>query len=297
MHALAFAAHPPLRATSPPRRARAPARASSPRPRCAALPARPAAASLPSQNRLTPQHVLPSLATGPGAGPPSPPPRRGRAPDYYANVGSIIEHLRADYPRLFTSSPDLTRYAENILFTERSTGYAVEGKDGYERLMWCVRANSRLFFTKPSIAITSLYHDNDAGVIYLRWRFSAMPRVWGLMRSPPHVVLDAMSVYKINEDGFIAEHCLDNQAPVRPKLRAKIEDILALGTIRLGSPEAVRAGGARNSYFGCDAEENGLDSCFCCHDSLCGTGFVILSSSARRAPSAHIVMNLDSLAL
>jgi Uncharacterized conserved protein (DUF2358) len=119
----------------------------------------------------------------------------------------------------------------------------VFGKHAYRNLLWALRVQFRLFCASSSVAIHSLYHDDDAGIIYLRWRIQATPRVYGLMRHAPTVIFDAMSVYKLGASGFVCEHDLENSAPVRPRLRPLVEDILSLGTIGIpGRSEPAGAG-------------------------------------------------------
>lgn len=198
-----------------------------------------------SRQQCTPyaRAVMPSPMAPPRNSQPSPPGRTPRAPDYYANVGSVIEHLRADYPELLLREPNLDYYAENMVFTERASGYTVSGKEAYGTLLWALRFQTCVFLIHPTITIQSLFHDDDSGAIYLRWRLQATPRVWGLMRKPPVYIKDSMSIYRLNAKGFVCEHDLDNSMPIKPKLRPIIEEIISLGTIRArGLPELARAG-------------------------------------------------------
>jgi hypothetical protein len=183
---------------------------------------------------------LPCAAPSPPEGPAGRGGRAPRASDYYANVGAAIEALRADYPEILARSPDWSVYAENVVFRDGGTKYTICGREAYARLLWAVRVQAALCFASAGVAIHSLYHDDETGVIYLRWRLQAVPRVWGLINPPPHIVVDAMSVYSLNAAGRVCEHVMENSAPARPrKLRPFIEDVLALGAIGVASPERV----------------------------------------------------------
>lgn len=209
--------------------------------------ARPAPARAAPAARPAPRAAAAAPPPSPG-GPsgPSARPRHGRAPraprspDYYVNVGAAIDALRADYPCVLSRTPDLSKYADNVVFRDRSTGYKLEGKSSYSRLFWALRMQAALCFSSSNVVIHSLFHDDDKGVLYLRWRLQGSPRVWGLIHPPPVIVVDAMSVYSLNVHGFLCEHVLDNSAPARPrkeKLRPFLEDVLALGGKRVATPE------------------------------------------------------------
>lgn len=215
-----------------------------------ACPQRPCVrASLPSRPPLpvplsSLAEPLPSLAEPLSSYSPEPQPdhtpRRGRAPrspDYYVNIGRSIESLRADYPDMLVRHPQWAAYAPNVSFKDRATGYSVSGMRAYERLLWAVRMQAALCFSSSAVQIHSLYHDDEAGVVYLRWRLEATPRVWGLVSPPPRIAFDSMSVYGMDEQGRIAEHVLDNEARSRPrKLRPFIEDVLSMGSVSVPEP-------------------------------------------------------------
>ena len=101
--------------------------------------------------------------------------------------------------------------------------------------------------------IQSLYYDNKEGVIYLRWRAMLTPRLvfWiNGVRGKPKLtwIYDAMSVYKVNRDGFVCEHIIDNQVPSRTRLRPVFEDILFLGQVSTQSPAGAGIGGYPQWY-------------------------------------------------
>lgn len=175
---------------------------------------------------------------------PPPPPSPGRTPDYHANVGSVIDQLRDFYPRLLCAEPDLAYYSRALVLCD-STGYRVAGHDAYRAAFWMLRAQARVFFNGAAVSITSLYYDDASGMIYLRWRLSASPRGWALLGGGRRgcVVLDGLSVYTLDQRGFVAVHQLENNARRRSGLRHMFEDILAVGTVRVpGTPAGAGVG-------------------------------------------------------
>lgn len=58
--------------------------------------------------------------------------------EYYANVGSVIETLREDYPLMFSKQPDLKRFTDNIILRDRNN-YKLQGKDAYISFFWALR--------------------------------------------------------------------------------------------------------------------------------------------------------------
>eukprot|EP00181_Compsopogon_caeruleus_P001411 CAMPEP_0184682418 /NCGR_PEP_ID=MMETSP0312-20130426/7226_1 /TAXON_ID=31354 /ORGANISM="Compsopogon coeruleus, Strain SAG 36.94" /LENGTH=357 /DNA_ID=CAMNT_0027134069 /DNA_START=74 /DNA_END=1147 /DNA_ORIENTATION=+ len=157
--------------------------------------------------------------------------RGGRKPDYHANVGKVIETLRADYPEILTRDPDFSIYTDNILFRDR-VAYDIQGKDAYASFFWALRLHCRIFFSATSVEITSLFHDDREGIIHLRWRMWGLPRLLfrggrssassrgGCPREDRSWIFDGMSIYRINNDGFVYEHDWDNNVYRRTPSRA-----------------------------------------------------------------------------
>lgn len=156
---------------------------------------------------------------------------------------------------MLAREPELSIYAHNVVFEDRA-GYRLYGMDAYKTIFWAIRMQASIFFSSSSVTIQSLYHDVDEGIIYLRWRVQATPRRWmrvanaaarrGSGRSS--WVSDGMSTYKLNTKGMVAEHLLDNNVQNRSRLRPLIDDILAVGTVRLNSTR-VGAGAGAPQWF------------------------------------------------
>lgn len=183
-----------------------------------------------------------------------------RPPDYYANVGKVIETLRADYPALPRRSPDLSIYAPSVAFSAKHRPGGVtllpslHGLDAYAALVWATRAHVRVLLVSPTVRVLSLYHDVPGGRLYLRWRLAGTPRHVAVVArrggggggrgggheaTGPAWMFDGMSVYHLGKDGWVAAHELDPNVWNKRKLKT-VQAALAGG---LGRQQLARARG------------------------------------------------------
>ncbi|GAB0494856.1 hypothetical protein MMPV_006152 [Pyropia vietnamensis] len=193
-----------------------------------------------------------SPSPGPGGQPPQ------RPPDYYANVGKVIETLRADYPALPRRSPCLSIYSPSVTFSAKHLPGgvrmpALHGLDAYGALLWATRAHVRVLLVAPSVRVLSLYHDVPGGRLYLRWRLAGTPRYVAVVArgsggggrsgresgGGPAWMFDGMSVYHLGNDGWVAAHELDPNVWNKRKLQS-VQAALAGG---LGRQQLARARG------------------------------------------------------
>lgn len=145
-------------------------------------PPSPSSAAASAKRRATGTASSPSVA--PTSRTPPPPPltsaaaadaaSRAAAAAYTANLGTVIETLRADYPHLLTRPPVGSIYTPDVAFV--SAGLATAGAGAYGALWWAVRSVARLLLVGGEVAITSLYADASAGRVYVRWRLTGILR-------------------------------------------------------------------------------------------------------------------------
>ncbi|GAB0491376.1 hypothetical protein MMPV_002629 [Pyropia vietnamensis] len=196
-HSLRASATPPARpattsarpaaATEASRRGRSEGGATAPpSPSPSTSPTPPSSSSAASaKQRATGTTSSPSTsATSP---PPTPPPlssaaaadaaSRAAAAAYAANLGTVIETLRSDYPHLLTRPPVGSIYTPDVAFV--SAGLTTAGAGAYGALWWAVRSVARLLLVRGEVAITSLYADASAGRVYVRWRLTGALRGGG----------------------------------------------------------------------------------------------------------------------
>lgn len=157
-----------------------------------------------SRNMSTP----PSPASPPPTKTP-PPPHSSRSPDFHANVGSVIDTLRTDYPTMLTEAPDLSIFRDDLILSD-SNGNQLSGKDAYRTVLFLLRAHARLFLTGACIHIVSMFYcDEDSRpAIHVRWRMRATPRVWA---SPTSIIIDGISLYYLDSHGCVAAHTFETR--------------------------------------------------------------------------------------
>lgn len=166
--------------------------------------------------------------------------------EYIANVGSVIDSLRSDYPMLPHDEPSLALYCDYV--TLRSpAGFICQGKSAYRAILWLMRTQLRMFFQNRRLVVLGLYHDREADEVYVRWRFSGFSRV--APAGTPAFVYDGLSIYSLNEQGHISDHTLDNIMRVRRSIRPLFESVLAAASVAhmpgVAAPVPARAPLAR----------------------------------------------------
>lgn len=150
---------------------------------------------------------------------PSPPPRRKKLDnsernDYYVNMGSAIRTLRDELPTMFSKELSYDIYRDDITFTDPLN--TVHGLENYKLFFWALRFHGKIFFRAIWVDVVRVWQPSDR-VILLRWTVRGIPRVpWEAEGR-----FDGTSKYKLDKDGKIYEHNVDNLAFNFPqKLRA-----------------------------------------------------------------------------
>eukprot|EP00189_Rhodosorus_marinus_P007897 CAMPEP_0184753380 /NCGR_PEP_ID=MMETSP0315-20130426/44069_1 /TAXON_ID=101924 /ORGANISM="Rhodosorus marinus, Strain UTEX LB 2760" /LENGTH=270 /DNA_ID=CAMNT_0027232753 /DNA_START=182 /DNA_END=994 /DNA_ORIENTATION=+ len=141
-----------------------------------------------------------------------------RRNDFLANVGKVTRILRDDYPKLLKQDPDLTMFTDNILLRDQFNfnGVCVQGKPAYKYFFWALRLRSRIFHRESRIRLTNVFYDQQDG-LYVRWQLYGTKRLTGLSGDDV-TVEDGLSLYKLNERGFVCEHIVVRVVP--PKQRS-----------------------------------------------------------------------------
>ncbi|CAL9097838.1 unnamed protein product [Musa textilis] len=98
---------------------------------------------------------------------------------------------------------------DDIVFKDPLNTFA--GIDNYKRIFWALRLSGRIFFRAIWINIVSIWQPAE-NVIMIRWIVHGIPRVpWESQGR-----FDGTSEYKLDKNGKIYEHRVDNVAPNTP---------------------------------------------------------------------------------
>jgi hypothetical protein len=137
----------------------------------------------------------------------TPPPRQkqesSERDNFYANSGSAIRTLREELPCLFYKDLSFDIYRDDVVFRDPMNTF--EGIDNYKLVFWALRFHGRIFFKALWVDIVRVWQPSDK-VIMVRWTVRGIPRVpW---ETQGH--FDGTSEYKLDKDGRIYEHKVDN---------------------------------------------------------------------------------------
>ncbi|KAG6501922.1 uncharacterized protein LOC121998345 [Zingiber officinale] len=187
---------------------------------------------------LSPILSFPLLGSASPSSPPSPSlkPQQERDEEeekqrYYVNMGYAIRSLREDCPDIFQREPNFSIYRDDIVFKDPLNSFV--GIDNYKRIFWAIRFTGRVLFRALSINIVSIWQPAE-NVIMVRWIVHSVPRVpW-----ESHGRFDGNSEYKLDKNGKIYEHRVDNVALNTPtKFRVlPVEKLIQL----LGCPSTPK---------------------------------------------------------
>ncbi|KAG8067508.1 hypothetical protein GUJ93_ZPchr0005g14268 [Zizania palustris] len=160
------------------------------------------------------RRLPPPLFSSPDA-PEEPPAARRRPPQeedggeerrrYYVNMGDAIRTLREELPVAFYREPSFDIYRDDIAFKDPINNFT--GIDNYKRIFWALRLTGQIFFKALWIDIVSIWQPVE-NIIMIRWIVHGIPRVLSDGQSR----FDGTSEYKLDKNGKIYEHKVDNVA-------------------------------------------------------------------------------------
>ncbi|KAK9757879.1 hypothetical protein RND81_01G192600 [Saponaria officinalis] len=125
--------------------------------------------------------------------------------EYYLNLGYAIRSLREEFPELFYREPRFDIYREDIVFKDPLNTFT--GIENYKTVFWALRFHGRIFFKALWVDILSVWQPME-NVILIRWTVHGIPRVPWESRGR----FDGLSEYKLDKNGKIYEHKVDNIA-------------------------------------------------------------------------------------
>ncbi|CAL0311315.1 unnamed protein product [Lupinus luteus] len=129
--------------------------------------------------------------------------------NYYVNMGYAIRTLREDFPQLFCREPRFDIYRDDIVFKDPLNTFI--GMENYKSIFWALRFQGRIFFKALWVDLTSVWQPAE-NVVMVRWTIHGVPRVPWESRGR----FDGTSEYKLDKEGKIYEHQVDNIATNKP---------------------------------------------------------------------------------
>ena len=94
-------------------------------------------------------------------------------------------------------------YRDDVTF--RDPRNAFTGIKNYKTIFWSLRFHGRIFFSRLRVEVRRIWQTED-GAIRMRWTVHGVPRVpWEAEGS-----FDGVSQYKLDREGKIYEHAVDN---------------------------------------------------------------------------------------
>jgi hypothetical protein len=94
-------------------------------------------------------------------------------------------------------------YREDIVFKDPNLQF--KGMKNYKIIFWSLRFHGRLFFKQIYVDVLRIWQPEDHQ-IKMRWRVHAAPRGWWQTAG----TFDGISTYKLDNEGKIYEHMIDN---------------------------------------------------------------------------------------
>jgi len=140
----------------------------------------------------------------------------GRASEYYAQMGDAIRALRADLPLIFDPKhePAWEIYREDVglivnIETPPKLRTRLQGLDNYKVAWRWFRQCIRVFFRDPQLEVKRIWQPVD-GIVMVRWAIHGGLR--GVKMDEGAAIFEGSSEFKLDKDGLIYEHRLDNKA-------------------------------------------------------------------------------------
>uniref|UniRef100_A0A0D9W9D2 Uncharacterized protein n=1 Tax=Leersia perrieri TaxID=77586 RepID=A0A0D9W9D2_9ORYZ len=138
--------------------------------------------------------------------------------DFYLNLGTAVRTLRDDLPDVFVREPNYDIYREDITFVDPLNTF--HGIDNYKTIFWALRFHGRLLFREIGLDISRIWQVTENSIV-VRWE------LWGAPRVPweSYGCFSGTSRYKVDRNGKIYEHKVDNLALDFPRPVAKVGSI------------------------------------------------------------------------
>ena len=168
-----------------------------------------------SAGRLDVAHAVPPHVTPKSENPLEPKAIYSRPPrvpsEYDLNLGTAIDTLRKDYPKLFVEKPDLSIFTPTVELFDPS-GKRLQGVSQYERIFDMLRFLRRTTMQEAELTYRIVVHE---GTIRVRWCAKMHVRDPALGFTSLNVI-DGVSVYELDSKGKIRKHKIETIVMAKP---------------------------------------------------------------------------------
>jgi hypothetical protein len=131
--------------------------------------------------------------------------------EYDLNLGTAIDTLRRDYPKLFVEKPDLSIFTPTVELFDPS-GKRLQGVSQYERIFDMLRFLRRTTMQEAELTYRIVVHE---GTIRVRWCAKMHVRDPALGFTSLNVI-DGVSVYELDSKGKIRKHKIETIVMAKP---------------------------------------------------------------------------------
>ncbi|KAJ7282154.1 hypothetical protein O6H91_18G083700 [Diphasiastrum complanatum] len=143
--------------------------------------------------------------------------------NYHVNTGYAIRTLREELPSMFHKDLNYEIYREDITFKDPLNTFS--GIHNYKLIFWALRFHGQIFFRVIWVDILRVWQPSEK-VITVRWTVRGIPRVpWEAQGR-----FDGTSEYKLDKEGKIYEHKVDNIVINSPP---KFKSVTVLDLVRV----------------------------------------------------------------
>lgn len=149
--------------------------------------------------------------------------------DFYVNLGLAVRTLREDLPLIFTKDLNYEIYRDDVTFIDPLNTFI--GIEKYKLIFWALRFHGRILFREISLEVLRIWQPSE-NMILIRWNLRGIPRVpWEAKGE-----FQGTSRYKLDRNGKIYEHKVDNLAFNLPQTLQPAASVLDLVTACPASP-------------------------------------------------------------
>ncbi|GAA0162049.1 hypothetical protein LIER_18233 [Lithospermum erythrorhizon] len=161
--------------------------------------------------------------------------------DFYVNLGLAVRTLREDVPLVFAKDLNYQIYRDDVTFVDPLNTFT--GIDKYKLIFWALRFHGKILFREISLEVLRIWQPSQ-NVILIKWNLKGVPRVpWEAKGD-----FQGTSRYKLDRNGKIYEHKVDNLAFNFPQALKPAASVLDLVTACPASPNPTFLFGPADVY-------------------------------------------------